>query len=243
VPVFLAPIQFYGIPTPPLFRVNYMKTKKLISFDLDCTLIEPTFTTFVWEIGIPRLYAEKNNVSLSQATSIVKGEYDRVGEGAMEWYDIAYWFRFFELAERWQDLMEEHRDKVRPFPEVKEVMEELGKSHDLIIVSNAAREFIEMEVKEAGIEAYFARIFSVTSDFGQVKKTTECYVEVLKAMGATPTNTVHVGDHYEFDYLIPKKTGIESYFLDRDGNKPKDRYTIKDLTEFVNLVMNRNPSL
>ena len=226
----------------PSFRVNSMNTAKLISFDLDSTLIEPTFTTFVWEIGIPRLYAKKNNVSLSEATSIVKGEYDRVGEGAMEWYDIDYWFRFFELAERWQDLMEEHRYKVRPFPEVKEVMEELGKPHDLIIVSNAAREFIEMEVKEAGIEEYFTRIFSVTSDFGQVKKTPECYKEVLKAMGVTPTNTVHVGDHYEFDYLIPKQLGITSYFLDRDGNKPKDRYTIKDLTELKNLVINHKPS-
>ena len=218
--------------------MNSMNTEKLISFDLDCTLIDPTFTTFVWEIGIPRLYAKKNDVSLSEATSIVKGEYARVGEGAMEWYDIAYWFRFFELAERWQDLMEEHRDKVRPFPEVQEVMEELGKSHDLIIVSNAARQFMEMEVKEAEIEAYFTRIFSVTSDFGQVKKTPECYGEVLKTMGITPTDTVHVGDHYEFDYLIPKQLGIESYFLDRDGNKPKDRYTIKDLTEFANLVKN-----
>ena len=44
-----------------------MTTKKLISFDLDCTLIDPTFTTFVWEIGIPRLYANKNDVSLSEA--------------------------------------------------------------------------------------------------------------------------------------------------------------------------------
>ena len=109
---------------------------------------------------------------------------------------------------------------------------------DLIVVSNAAREFIEMEIMEAGIQAYFTRIFSVTSDFGQVKKTPECYEEVLKAVGVAPTDTVHVGDHYEFDYLIPKQLGIESYFLDRDGNRPKDRYTVKDLTEFANLVNN-----
>jgi len=220
-----------------------MNTRKLISFDLDSTLIDPTFTTSVWEIGIPLLYAKKNKVSLSEATRIVKGEYDRVGEGATEWYDIAHWFRFFELAGRWQDLMEEHRHKVRPFPEAKEVMEELGKSHDLIIVSNAAREFIEMEVKEAALGVYCTRIFSVTSDFGQVKKTPQCNMEVLKAMGVTPSDTVHVGDHYEFDYLIPKQLGITSYFLDRDGKKPKDRYTIKDLTEFKNLAINHKPSL
>lgn len=227
----------------PSFCMKSMNTRKLISFDLDCTLIDRTFNTFVWEVGIPRLYARKNNVSLSEAASIVKGEYDRVGEGAMEWYDIVYWFRFFELAEQWQDLMEEHRNKIRPFPEVKQVIEELGKSHDLIIVSNAARQFIEMEIKEAGIEGYFTRIFSVTSDFGRVKKTPECYEEVLKAMGITPAETVHVGDHYEFDYLIPRQLGIEAYFLDRDGNRPKDHDTIIDLKEFANLIRNRRPSL
>ena len=230
------PVFYYS--NTPSFRGKSMNTGKLISFDLDSTLIDPTFTTFVWEIGIPRLYAKKNKVSLSEATSIVKGEYDMVGEGAMEWYDIAHWFRFFELAGRWQDLMEEHRHKVTPFSEVKEVMEELGKSHELIIVSNAAREFIEIEISEAKIEAYFTRIFSVTSDLGQVKKAPECYVQILKAMGVSPADTVHVGDHYEFDYLIPKQLGIESYFLDRDGNKPTDRCTVKDLTEFANLVKN-----
>ena len=110
-----------------------MIRKKLISFDLDGTLIDPTYTTFVWEVGIPRLYTKKYDVSFSEATSIVKGEYQRVGDSALEWYDIAYWFRFFELPEQWQDLMEEHRDKVRPFPEVKGVMEDLAQSHDLII--------------------------------------------------------------------------------------------------------------
>jgi HAD superfamily hydrolase (TIGR01549 family) len=226
----------------PAFRVSYMNTTKLISFDLDSTLIDPTYTTFVWEVGIPRLYAKKYDVSLSEATSIVKSEYERVGDGALEWYDIAYWFRFFELPEQWQDLMEEYRDKVRPFPEVKEVMEDLAQSHDLIITSNAAREFIEIEINEAGIEQYFSRIFSVTSDFGQVKKTPECYREILSAVGTAPSHAIHVGDHFEFDYLIPKQLGMGAYFLDRDGNKPKDRYTIKDLTEFAHLLRNLRPS-
>jgi HAD superfamily hydrolase (TIGR01549 family) len=221
--------------------VNCMNTTKLISFDLDSTLIDPTYAIFVWEIGIPQLYAKKHDVSLSEAASIVKGEYERVGVTALEWYDIAYWFRFFELPERWQDLMEEHRDKIRPFPEVKEVMEELAQSHDLIIISNAAREFIEIEINEAGIEQYFSRIFSVSSDLGQVKKTPECYEEILRTMGTTPSNAIHVGDHFEFDYLIPKKLGMEAYFLDRDGNRSKDRYTIKDLTEFADLLKNLRP--
>ncbi len=220
-----------------------MNKKKLISFDLDSTLVDPTYTTLVWEIGIPRLYAGKYNTSLSEATSIVKSEYERIGDSALEWYDIKYWFEYFKLPGRWENLLEEHRDKIRPFPEVKEVMEDLVQHHDLIVTSNAAREFVEVEVKEAEIEDYFIRIFSATSDFGQVKKAPQFYEQICEIMGTSPSNTIHVGDHYEFDYVVPRSLGMEAYYLDRDGRKPKDSFTVKDLREFANLIKNPKASL
>lgn len=214
-----------------------MKTKRLISFDLDNTLVESTYTTFVWEIGIPQLYAEKHSIDLPEAVSLVKAEYEKIGDSSLEWYDISYWFRYFKLPGRWQDLMEEHRHKIRAFPEVKQVMEELVQSYDLIILSNAAREFVEIEIQEARIEQYFARIISTTSDFQEVKKTARPYRTILDMMDALPSDTVHVGDHYEFDYLVPKALGIEAYYLDRDGKGPcKDEFTVRDLTGFANRI-------
>jgi len=215
-----------------------MKKKKLISFDLDSTLVDPTYTTFVWEIGIPQLYAKKYKISLAKATSIVKAEYERVGDSALEWYDINYWFKCFELPGEWENLLEEHRDKIRPFPEVKEVIEDLAPYYELIVTSNAAREFVDVELKEAEIKDYFTRIFSATSDFGQVKKTPQFYEQICKIMGKKPWNAIHVGDHYEFDYLVPKSLGMEAYYLDRDGKRPKDRFTVKNLREFAALVKN-----
>ena len=61
-------------------------------------------------------------------------------------------------------------------------------------------------------------------------------------MGTKPSDAIHVGDHFEFDYLIPKRLGMQAYFLDRDGNKPKDSYTVKDLGDFVELIKNPLPS-
>jgi len=210
--------------------------KKLISFDLDSTLIDPTYTTYVWETGIPGLYAKKYNISLSQAISIVKAEYERIGDSALEWYDIKYWFEYLKLPGRWEDLLEEHRNKIRPFPEVKEVMENLVQHHDLIVTSNAAREFVEVELEEADIKDYFIRVFSATSDFGQVKKSPQFYERICEIMGIEPANAIHVGDHYEFDYLVPRTLGIEAYFLDRDGKRPKDSYTLKNLRDFAALI-------
>ncbi len=213
-----------------------MTKKKLISFDLDNTLIDPTYTTFVWEIGIPQLYAKKYNISISKATRIVIGEYKRIGDLSLEWYDITYWFKYFELPGRWENLLEEHRDKIRPFPEVKEVIENLVQYYNLIVISNAAREFVEVEIKDVGIENSFTRIFSATSDFQQVKKTPQFYKQICEIMKTEPSDTIHTGDHYEFDYLVPKSVGIKAYYLDRDGTKPKDSFTVKNLKEFATLI-------
>ena len=221
-----------------------MKKNKLISFDLDSTLVDPTYTTFVWEIGIPELYAKKYNINLSEATSIVIAEYARIGDSALEWYDINYWFKYFALPGKWENLLEVHRDKIRTFPEVKEVIKDLVQHYDLIVTSNAAREFVEVELKETRIKDYFTRIFSATTDFGEVKKTPQFYERICEIMGKSPSNTIHVGDHYEFDYLVPKSIGIEAYYLDRDGKRPKDNqacgglesFTVKNLRDFAALI-------
>lgn len=215
-----------------------MKKKKLISFDLDNTLIDPTYTTFVWEIGIPQLYAKKHTISISEATHIVISEYEKIGDSRLEWYDITYWFKYFELPGRWENLLETHRDKIRPFPEVKEVIKDLAQYYDLIIISNAAREFVEVEIKEAEIENSFARIFSATSDFSQVKKTPQFYKQICEIMETEPSSAIHIGDHYEFDYIIPKSVGMNAYYLDRDGKKSKDNFTVKNLKEFAALIKN-----
>ena len=209
---------------------------ELISFDLDNTLIDTTYTIFVWEIGIPQLYAKKHNISISEATRLVIAEYEKIGDGSLEWYDITYWFKYFDLPGKWENLMEKHRDKIRPFPEVKQVIKDLRQYHDLIIVSNAAREFVEVEIKEAEIEDSFVRIFSATSDFRQVKKTPQFYRQICEIMKAEPSSIIHIGDHYEFDYVIPKSIGIKSYYLDRDGKSTQDGSTVKNLKEFAALI-------
>ena len=70
---------------------------RIISFDMDGTLIASEFTDWVWGHGIPTLYAEKMGLPFERAKEAVEKEYKKVGEGALEWYDIKYWFHFFQL--------------------------------------------------------------------------------------------------------------------------------------------------
>jgi HAD superfamily hydrolase (TIGR01549 family) len=203
---------------------------KIISFDMDGTLVDAEFTDWVWGHGIPTLYAERAGLSFEEAKAFVTKEYLKVGEGAIEWYDIKYWFRFFQLEESWKRVMERYTDKIKVYPDVHQLLEGLGPRFPLVLTSNAGREFINIEMEATGLAGYFCRIFSATSDFGQVKKTAGFYERICQILEAKPQEIVHVGDHYEFDYLVPRSLGIHAFYLDRLGEQ-KGAFIISDLRD------------
>jgi len=203
---------------------------KIISFDMDGTLVDPEFTDWVWLHGIPTLYAEKGGLSFEEAKHFVVEEYLKVGEGAIEWYDIKYWFKFFKLEQNWKDLMERYVDKIDIYPDINPLLDRLRGRFPLVLTSNAGREFIDVEMEATGLRKYFDRIFSATSDFCEVKKTMGFYQRICQILGARPQEIVHVGDHYEFDYLVPRSLGIRAFYLDRSGEKQGD-LILRDLRD------------
>ena len=203
---------------------------KVISFDLDGTLVAPEFNEWVWGVGIPQRFAEKRGIPFNEAKEIVEGEYRKVGDGSLEWYDIKYWFNFFQLDGNWKPLLNRFSQRIKIYPEVLKVLKDLSSHYRLIIISNAAREFIDIEVEVAELRGYFSRIFSATSDFGQVKKTAEFYGRICQVLLIGSQEMVHVGDHWEFDYLVPKGLGIQALHIDRSGNR-RGEDVIRNLEE------------
>lgn len=205
--------------------------KKVISFDLDGTLIDWTFADSLWFEGISKLYAERWGLSQEEALREIRRRYDGVGLERTEWYDINYWWREFELGGSWRDLVERCQSNVRTYPEVHEVLEELHRKFRLIVITNGMRELAEVELEQGGLKGYFERMFSATSDFGLVKKTGKFYSDIMKVLGVSPQEVVHVGDNWVFDYLAAREAGIKAFFLDRDG-KQEGKFVVKDLREF-----------
>jgi putative hydrolase of the HAD superfamily len=208
-----------------------MKKIKVISFDMDGTLVDYEFVNSVWFEGIPKLYAQKENISFEDAREYVKKEYNKVGEERMEWYNIQYWLKNFGLNDSWKDILTSFRHKARVYPEVPEILADLNGKYDLIISSNSPREFLDIELEETKIRDYFKCIFSTTSDFKQIKKTIDVYNKICNKIKISPQEIIHVGDNWNFDFTIPKKLGITSYYLDRSKQK-KGKFIIHDLKEF-----------
>jgi len=205
----------------------------IISFDMDGTLVRKNYVEHVWLEAIPEIYAQKNNMDFREAKEHLESEYMKVGEYAVEWYDIKYWLNKFGLDCNWRKLLEEHANMLRFYPEVKGVLDSLGKKHKLIITSNAAREFIDVESKVLDLERKFEYIFSAVTDFGCTKKSPEVYQRICKILDVERDEIIHVGDNWEFDYLAASKAGIKAFYLDRDRNGIRGgMHVVENLKEF-----------
>jgi putative hydrolase of the HAD superfamily len=230
---------------------------RYVSLDMDGTLINMKFADKVWMEGVPALYAEKYDMAFEPAKKVVVGEYMKVlgqrlsqaGYGCTkdmvvgeymkvdsdnpEWYDIEHWLDKFGLDATKEDLLEKYAGEVEIYPEVRDALDILSQKYDLVVTSNAPRYFLEMEMEEIG--KYFSKIFSATSDFKQTKKNPQVYREVCRRLEAKPTEVMHIGDHYFYDYKVPLDAGMDALFLDRMG-KRTGRWVVGNLRDAVEQI-------
>ena len=208
---------------------------KVISFDFDGTITKTTFADLFWLEGLPKLYSERYNVDLEEAKNFLFREYDKIGKERLEWYDPDYWFNRFNINYSWKKLMEDYSYAIEIYPDVIPTLERLKNSYDLIIISNARREFIEIQMEKLDIKRYFKRVFSTVSDFNMVKKEGEVYRKVCEQMGIDKSELIHVGDDYKFDFLAPRSIGIKAIYLDRKSGRNGD-FVISSLEYLPNLI-------
>lgn len=206
---------------------------RVISLDMDGTLVKSRFVDKVWMEGMPMLYAEKTGLDFTVAKSYVIGEYMKIGSDKLEWYDLLYWIERFGLKVGKDELLQMYEDEIETYPEVQEVLDLLAGSYELVVTSNAAREFIDIELE--GLSDYFSETFSATSDFREVKKSPLIYGTVCAHMGAKPFEVLHIGDHYNYDYESPLEAGLDALFLDRKGER-SGREVVGDLREALVLI-------
>ena len=206
---------------------------RVISLDMDGTLVNSRFVDKVWMEGMPMLYAEKTGLDFPVAKSFVVGEYMKIGSDRLEWYDLMYWIERFGLKVGKDEILQMYEDEIETYPEVQEVLDLLAENYELVVTSNAAREFIDIELE--GLSDYFSETFSATSDFREVKKSPLIYGTVCAHMGAKPFEVLHIGDHYNYDYESPLDAGLDALFLDRKGER-SGREVVGDLREAVVLI-------
>lgn len=207
----------------------------VISFDLDGTLTTPAFVDAVWRVGIPQHYAARKAISLEAAREHILSLYDAMGDHDLNWYDVSFWLAYLKLTVSPEQLVADFRHLIALYPDVLPVLASLQGCYKLIIISNANRLFLDLEISATGIGGFFNRIFSATSDFGRVKREEDIYQQVCKHLGIPPAEILHVGDHREFDFEAPRRVGMQAYLIDRSRHE-RGPQVIHSLDELVKII-------
>jgi len=189
---------------------------KIISFDVEGTLVTPDFSHAVWFEAIPQPYGQKHGISYEKARQIVEAEYEKVGDQRLEWYDVDYWFNYFGIGSS-APILKDCEDKVCYYLEVFDVLKVLGQKFKLVVASGSPREFLRHLLKD--VETYFTKVFSSISDYQQLK-TKDFYLGMCQDLGVSPHQIIHVGDNWQFDFDIPQQVGILAFHLDRNSQTP-----------------------
>ena len=201
---------------------------KVISFDADGTLATTEYSDAIWHSELPRLYAAKNGMGFEEAKKYVLAEYQKVGEHRVEWYDVRFWLRRFELGDH-MALLYSLKHKISYYAEVEDVLSALSQRYNLIVASNSPHYYLDLLLQ--GITGYFSRIFSATSDYSELKSR-RFFLRVCQEMEVSLDEIIHIGDSREFDLIAPQEAGIRAFFLDR-STKGRNYDTVSDLNEFV----------
>lgn len=217
-----------------------MTMKKIVSFDLDGTIVSGHYGEMVWNHGIPEVYAKRHSMPFDEAKKYIRQEYESVGDKEIIWYEIEHWLKRFDLSVPVDELLTKYESYIEIVPHAREVLGELAKRYTLVVASNAARIFVDKEIKCSGLAGYFTYIISATTDYRMVKKEEHFYRKLCELLGVLPDEVVHIGDHPVFDHDVPADMGIEAYYLQHEHSaishqlSAKDgRNVIKDLRELL----------
>ena len=119
-----------------------------MSFDVGGTLIDYYYLDYVWDQVIPGLYAKNKGLSFQEAKDYVLKEYGQISLNDIRWYLPEYWFKRFNLHEDPLEILQLHADKIRYYPEVPSVLENLSHKYDLIIASGIQRDLVEIIIEK-----------------------------------------------------------------------------------------------
>jgi HAD superfamily hydrolase (TIGR01549 family) len=208
-----------------------MKQIELISFDAEGTVVTPDFSEAIWHEAIPALYAQKQGIDFAQAKRHIAEEYGRIGDQRLEWYDIEYWFSYLGLGSS-KPVIQSCMGKISYYPEITEVLSSLASEYRLIVASGTPLELLHLLLRD--IKPYFARIFSSVSHYKQLKSP-DFYRKICEAMGVKPSQVIHVGDNWQFDFLNARQAGMTAFYIDRSGRNHQEY--LSDLTQLKQFLI------
>ena len=126
----------------------------------------------------------------------------------------------------------------RPFPEVREVLEEIKKKREIAVISNTDDHIIEKSIVNIGVE--FDHVITAQM-VGAYKPDLKVFEFAQKAMNASKDDWIHVAQSVYHDIIPAKRFGFKTVLVLRRGfgatprAEGKADYTVEDLNGLLSI--------
>ncbi len=106
----------------------------------------------------------------------------------------------------------------RPYPELVQALEDLGKDHTLVLFSNTDPFSVRNVLEKYNLKNHFQHIF-LSCDIGKIK-TEEGFVDhILSELKVKAKDCLLIGDSIESDMATAQRAGVQAVLVDRSGNR------------------------
>jgi 2-haloalkanoic acid dehalogenase type II len=116
-----------------------------------------------------------------------------------------------DLADEAMRLFLHHRNKVRPYPEVAEVLRDLSHRHWLVSVTNG-----NSDPARTPLRGLFHRSLNAAMA-GAAKPDPAMFRMAVEWAGMRPDQALHVGDDPHLDVAAAQAAGLTAVWVNRDG--------------------------
>ncbi len=168
------------------------KQIKTVLLDMDGTLLDLHFDNYFWQEYLPPRYAEIKRIDPEQAKLSISQQTRSVA-GSLEWYSTDYWSRTLEvdIVRLKQEIA--HKVAIRPYSEdFLDALRNAGK--DVVMVTNAHHDSLELKMAETGIANKFDRLITV-HEFALPKENPDCWLEVHRRHPFESARTLLIDDN------------------------------------------------
>jgi HAD superfamily hydrolase (TIGR01509 family) len=162
-----------------------------VLLDMDGTLLDLHFDNYFWTEHLPRIYAQKHQISEQESNAHLHGEFSSE-QGTLQWYCLDHWSQRLDMDIATLKRDVEHMISLRPF-----AIEFLTRLHDspcdVVMVTNAHRKTLEIKMDNVDILHWFDRV--VVSHDLQAPKEEQDFWHRLQALHPfDPSRTLLIDD-------------------------------------------------
>jgi GMP/IMP 5'-nucleotidase len=162
-----------------------------VFLDMDGTLLDLHFDNYFWTEHLPRVYAEKHQITEAESQDRLHGTLS-AEQGTLQWYCLDHWSQRLDMDIPALKQELQHMIRMRPF--VAEFLSQLHHSHrDVLLVTNAHRKTLELKMENVDIIHWFDRVV-ISHDLHAPKEDQNFWLRLQDMHPFDPQRTLLIDD-------------------------------------------------